>query len=511
MTRALLVAALLSAHQAAWATTGPRMATRGACKAKKVRRGNTGHSQGPQAEGCLARVISAQKSQRNKSEKVSPTLKNASARLTSPRVDKKLLVPRLAPAPTLLSSLLGGADRVNAALVREGFYGSVGLAYFQHSREFNSQHDLYGGAIQFHLSPRLRSAHITGKIQARLMNSDILSGNKSQNALVEGYVTRNYQHSALRIGKQIVVWGRADGINPTDNLTPRNYTLLLPLGRNQRFGTTALKYDYFLTRNYTATLFLTPYFSPSIIPLPLPGITTVSKDPNPSLKNTEVALKINKTGGAADWSLSYFHGFNLLPGLEPNGFTSTGPQLALEYNRIDVIGADFATTMGRYGLRGDMAYFRPENRSGYQPFIMSPYLSYVAGGDRTFDRNLNIDVQIIGTWVNHYHDPMTVNNPFLQEIALQNAITYGQRDRTSYGLSARIRKTWLNNTLVTEILIIGGLSRASWYLRPLIRYSFTDNLKALLGADIYGGQTDTFYGRLRPLSGGFGEMKYYFQ
>ena len=50
----------------------------------------------------------------------------------------------------------------------------------------------------------------------------------------------------VRAGRQIIAWGRADGLNPTDNLTGEDLTLLAPDDDDRRLGTTALRASYYL-------------------------------------------------------------------------------------------------------------------------------------------------------------------------------------------------------------------------------------------------------------------------
>ncbi|MBI3605573.1 MAG: hypothetical protein HY202_06050 [Nitrospirae bacterium] len=81
----------------------------------------------------------------------------------------------------------------------------------------------------------LRAEGLTGSIR-----SDYYTSSKMLN-----------DQNPFFVGKQIVVWGRADGINPTDNLTPHDFTVLLPFEDDQRFGTTALKLDLYITYAFT--------------------------------------------------------------------------------------------------------------------------------------------------------------------------------------------------------------------------------------------------------------------
>lgn len=62
--------------------------------------------------------------------------------------------------------------------------------------------------------------------------------------------------------------GRADGINPTDNLSPRDYTRLVPDETDQRLGNDALKLTYIPesgTNKWTALWY--PRSRSDVIPL----------------------------------------------------------------------------------------------------------------------------------------------------------------------------------------------------------------------------------------------------
>ena len=52
----------------------------------------------------------------------------------------------------------------------------------------------------------------------------------------------------VRAGRQIIAWGRADGVNPTDNLSGQDLTLLVPDDVDRRLGTTAVRASYYARR-----------------------------------------------------------------------------------------------------------------------------------------------------------------------------------------------------------------------------------------------------------------------
>ena len=417
-------------------------------------------------------------------------------------------VPTLAQDAEALGSAAGSYPAWNF-LRHHGFTGALRLDYFRSSKDLDNATDLFGVTTQVKLTP-IFSPSLDGKIEARLTNPAIGDGGDTDSTLLEGYVTAHFEHAQLRIGKQIVPWGRADGLNPTDNLTPHDYKVLLPFEEDQRFGTTAVKLDAYLNTEYTLTLFTTPYFVPSRLPLPAGGVTLIERRPEQRWSNSEVGIKLNKTGDTLDGSVSYYHGYNLLPELRPLGLTPLGALFELRYAEIDVLGVDVARNFGRYGFRVEAAYIRTEDRRGQDPVGINPYAYVVAGGDRTFLTNFNVNFQLVGRWVQDYTRPEDITDPIARAAAIQNAITFGQQDRANYGMTARLSNKWFNDTLEAEVLTFVNFRRSSSYIRPLITYAFTDHFKTTAGGEFYRGADDTYFGRVKRNKGAFVELRYSF-
>jgi len=381
---------------------------------------------------------------------------------------------------------------------------TVRLDYFQSSKELDDRENLFGATLQLKALPRFND-RLEGKLELRAADSDFRNWKRgtNQSRLVEGYLTVHFEKADLRIGKQIVAWGRADGVNPTDNLTPRDYVVLLPLDEDQRFGTTALELNTYLSQELTLTTFASTLFEPAKFALPSAGIVTLQ--PPHTVSNTEVGLKLNKTGGDFDWSVSYFHGYNLLPTLRAE---ASAPEL--RYDRINVLGADWARNFGRFGFRTEVAYTRPSDPGGTDPNARNPRVFWIAGVDRTFLENLNVNLQLLLRWMPQYHPPAQISGPTLQEVAALNAVIDGQEARSTKGSTFRVSNSWLNQTLTAEIFAVINFTRSDHYLRPLLTYTFSDHLKGFLGGDIYHGSGNTQYGLLQPTSGAFAELRYGF-
>jgi len=383
--------------------------------------------------------------------------------------------------------------------------GTARLDYFQSSRVPGAEGNLYGGTLQLKALPRFSDA-VDGKVELRGTDSDIRDtrGDADQSRLLEAYVTIHFAKADLRLGNQIVAWGRADGINPTDNLTPHDYVVLLPLEEDQRFGTTAAKLDVYLSPQLTLTAFATPFFQPSKFPLP-PGESLIETRPADTASNGEVALKLNRTGGDIDWSVSYFHGNSLLPNVAQNASANE-----LRYDHVDVVGADVARNFGRFGLRSEIAYSRPADTDNADPNVGNPRLFWVGGIDRTLLENLNINLQVFARWMPQYVSPTNLTNIANRNVATLNSIIDAQEASISRGLTFRVSDKWFNDTLEAEILAVINSDRGDYFARPLLTYTFTDHVKGLLGGDLYRGGGDTSYGIFRSTSGAFVEIRYGF-
>ncbi|HEX9391762.1 MAG TPA: DUF1302 family protein [Usitatibacteraceae bacterium] len=398
---------------------------------------------------------------------------------------------------------------LTAFLLDQRVSGVMRADYFRSSKNLNNDTDFLGATAQIKALPTFSEA-LDGKLELRITNPALGKGAETRGQVLEGYATAHFEKADLRIGRQIVAWGRADGINPTDNLTPRDYVVLLPFEDDQRFGTTAVKLDAFLSQEHTVTIFVTPFFEPSKIPLPTTGSTLIETKPQRTFSNAEVGLKLNRVSDGFDWSISAFHGFNLLPEMRLTGNTPTGPIVELHYDRVTVLGADFARNYGRFGLRGEMAYVDTTDKAGTDPGVKNPYLSWVVGVDRTFFENLNVNLQFFQRRIRRYQNPEAIGDSLERSIAIQNAVLSGQRDRLNNGISFRVSNKWFNNTLEAEIFAVFNLTRNDRFVRPLLSYAFNDQWKGTVGAEFYGGANNTQFGGLKSNRGVFAELRYGF-
>ena len=321
----------------------------------------------------------------------------------------------------------------------------------------------------------------------------------------EAYVAGSRGEWDFAAGRQIIAWGRADSVNPTDVLTARNFTLLTPLDEDQKTGVGSIRTTWNRDALRLSALWL-PEFRSSILPLPtVQGVSFVSRDPSAAAR--QWALRAERSGESVDWAVSYFDGYERQPDLRPEAFLADGARVGLAHTRIQMLGADAATTVGRYGLRAEVAITRTEDRQGTDPFTRNSFLYAVVGGDRTFFTNLNVNMQLLYRRVMSWEDPAAAPAP-LRELALRQALISNQRDAQQSGATVRVAQKWWNDTLEAELIGVAWFARGDFLVRPRVRYAANDQLRFSLGSDLYRGPADSFFGSLRNLSMVFVEMQY---
>lgn len=437
------------------------------------------------------------------------------------------------------SAVARAQDAPPNLLARAGLSGSVALDYFSSDHNIDDLKNFPG--INLDLKQRLHVAEgmrwiAETRVLAEQIGHDVRDpiGSSARNLryvdgvvteLREGYGEIDRGKLELRAGKQIIAWGRADELNPTDVITPKDYLLLLPEGQAAyRYGVTALRADYFLTPETRVIGVWVPVFSPSRIPLDVPaGVHLRETLPAITIQDGSAGIKLDHSGGDIDASLSYYYGFNLLPEIRVGSVTSdpaTGAVNAdatLVHPRRQMVGADFATALGRYGYRGELAFVHTPNGDGHRVDEVTPYVSYVLGVERTFFDNLNVIVQYVGRYVLHRVDParaLANPDPLLGEadfLAARETFVINQElDTWQNGWSMRVDKRWWNDTLEFEMLSLHYVERNDFYLRPTLAYALADGWRATVGGEVFQGPKHSFFGRVEKNTGAFVEMRYSF-
>lgn len=355
--------------------------------------------------------------------------------------------------------------------------------------------------------------------------------------LREAYVDTYVGPFDIRFGKQIVVWGRADAFNPTNNVTPTNFRIRSPHADDKRVGNVGARvYANFLPFRLEGIWM--PLYEPTVLPtiqLESPDIVRFS-DPNypsVSVRDGTYAIKAHAILSAFEGSVSYLYGNAPLPGYDL-GYVQGGDGVRANtqvnivptsYNQ-HVVGADFSTTLGSVGLRGEAAYRHPID---YQTrmYAPNPDLQYVLGVDKELGP-IKVIAQYMGRytfdWVKKNAPPpgndidqlVDQGNPISGTAAQalnallgnRNQILFGQLAEVQHMATVRLEWLTLHDTLSLSAVGMMNFTTSEWLLQPQISYKITGNLSTTLGGEIYAGPDETLFGWIDDsLSSGYVELK----
>jgi hypothetical protein len=164
----------------------------------------------------------------------------------------------------------------------------------------------------------------------------------------------------VRVGWSRVVWGRLDEFQPTDVVNPLDLTRFFLEGRVEgRMPVGMIRARWLPSDRFTVEGIYVPLFrrarydqldeetSPFNVVPPLP---VNSDKPARTFGNAQGGIRASVTTGRVDWSVTAYRGFTSLPVYEVEGFT-----LREHFPRFTMIGGDFETVRGEWGLRGEVA------------------------------------------------------------------------------------------------------------------------------------------------------------
>lgn len=322
----------------------------------------------------------------------------------------------------------------------------------------------------------------------------------------EFYLAYRSEGMKLRLGERVIAWGRADLINPTDNLPARKYTWLVASDDEQKAGPVSLDGEW-SWGDRSLQLVWQPMFRPHELPLPpVPGFRYVDHAPTMSLDAG--AIRYDVTNPELSWSLSYFQGPSKWPALASSPAELMAGRMHLEYPFERVFGGDFEWLAGKWVLRGEAAYHRVEGSGSDVLGSRQSYVLAVLGVERNFG-DWSVFLQPIYRHTFDYLDPKQVPPP-LDRFALGAAVLGDQRFRNLAGVGSGLtyNSPDLRTTANVDLLYFERVDNLS--LRPRIGYRFSDALLAQLGADFFDGSSEGPLGRLRDNRLAFVRIEYAF-
>jgi hypothetical protein len=207
----------------------------------------------------------------------------------------------------------------------------------------------------------------------------------------------------LRAGMARIVWGRLDEFQPTDVVNPVDLSRFVFEGRSEaRLPVALVRGRVFLPRSSTLEGIVQPVFragrfdqleeDTSPFRLSPPG-PIERHEPGTSWSNIQGGARLTSTIGRLDWGVSAWRGFEHFP-----AYVSAAAEYTAIFPRFTMVGVDFETVRGPWGLRGELAWFDSVSPRSFEGGIGADRRagSYRVALNAVVSRAEDTDVSLVG-------------------------------------------------------------------------------------------------------------------
>ncbi len=343
------------------------------------------------------------------------------------------------------------------------------------------------------LEPGSPSQDSTATISRRwLLNDDV------DFELREFYVDAPTDFAHFRIGKQQIVWGQSDGLKVLDVVNPQDFReFILDDFEDSRIPlwtfAAEVPVDDFMAEflwipdqtynDLPEADALYALTAQRFVPEAIPGFTVVQQEPDRPdsvIADSDAGLRVLGMVDSWDVSLNYLYHYDDNPVLrrQVNGSVVT---ITPEYERTHLLGGTFSNSFGDFVVRGEVGYsfdryFLTDDLADDDGVDESDNLSTVIGLDWSGLDDTLISAQVFGDY-------------------LTNDINGLVRDQFEATTSLLVRRSFLDEDLVAEVIWLQSINSGDGLVRPKVTYQVDDNIKVWAGADIFFGTSDGVFGQ----------------
>jgi hypothetical protein len=345
------------------------------------------------------------------------------------------------------------------------------------------------------LSPGHPAQHHRGQ-----WNRRTYLGDNGDLELREAYIDGFAGDVFVRLGKQQVVWGQADGLRVLDVLNPIDYReFILSDLDERRIPLWMLNAEAPLWEG-TLQLVAIPdktydelppfngafgFSSRLLVPKAPAGVPVTMRDPDQPdrpLQDADAGVRWQAFLGGWDVSLNYLYHYHDQAVYYLNEGTG-GIVVSPIYKRTHLTGATFSNAFGDFALRGEIGYssdryWVADPRSVTDGVVESPELAYVVGLDYSGISNTFFSVQAFQSYLTDHPTGVI-------------------RDTLETQLTLRIRHLIWNQALALEAFFIQSANDADGLLQLEANYQFKSDLVGRIGADLFFGNKSGLFGQFK--------------
>ncbi|HCX99302.1 MAG TPA: hypothetical protein DG754_04100 [Bacteroidales bacterium] len=386
-----------------------------------------------------------------------------------------------------------------------------------------------GGAKDFDYSNAFGEFALKGRFEKqkaflyadmRVREGIFYNNRELQLQLKEAYAGYRGDKIDLFLGNQIVTWGRTDGFNPTNNITPNDYFLLTYEPDDQKLSNFMLRTKIKPSNTVDIELIAIPFYKPSVYRyelfdmgqfgfFDLSNAIYFDEVDSPKLRfdKGSLAARLNLETSSVSLAASYFIGHNPFYGFTLDNFTLS--PLAVNFMPkpyfMQTIGADFALPVKSWIIRGEMALNLTKDYEVAMN-IPNPDLSYVVGIERSFWDIMAI-FQYVGKYTFNFKElksPMLTGftldaiQQYATDMALFESTKYNrkifnQQEETNHMLFLSLNRSFFYEQLNVELSGAYNITTEEHLVRSRVKWNLTDAVSANIGCNFMLGPDESIF------------------
>ena len=307
--------------------------------------------------------------------------------------------------------------------------------------------------------------------------------------LREAYLSYENAQRDLRAGRQIIIWGVADALRLTDQISPMDYTEFL-----------AQDYDDIRTPvNAFRLRLVRQAFNVELVCIPVSDFFTLptdernpwaahidapmpytfdldSRKPKTRLRNVEFGGRLSVNLSGIDFSFCGLHTWNKMPAfsyaVDPSGAAMT---VVGHYRRLTMFGADVSFPVGRFVVRGELAANLNE--------VQNAEFGSEVQGRNVFNALLGVDWYAGNDWMlsaQYAHKHVGGSIEGLSVL------------RNTGVATVRVSKELFRNTLALSSFAYIDVSHGGVFNRLSCKYDLNDQISLTAGYDCFHADAGMF-------------------
>ena len=317
----------------------------------------------------------------------------------------------------------------------------------------------------------------------------------------------------IRAGAARLVWGRLDEFQPTDVVNPLDLSRFLMEGRSEaRLPVGLVRARAFFTGATTLEAVVVPHFrrgrfdqldeSSSPFNLTRSVIERVRDEPSAGTESLQGGLRLTSTTGRVDWSVSAYRGRRAFP-ISSLAASADAQTFVIResFPRFTMIGADFETVRGAWGIRGEIASFVEDELQSTRTVqgVAGHSLTAGVGVDRKAG-DYRVAANALWSW-----SGVDASDPVGQGFAGDDEV-----ERTDVSLVIAADRSFARETRTLRVFAVYDPADATTFTRVIGAVSLRDNVWVEGSGGLFTGASLDILGRLTRRDFVYARLKVFF-